>query len=175
VIFRVSCVLCFILWGSAARAADHAPGDALVVSFGQASNGIDVFRLAWRRSFSGPLFCWHEHCVGGYYEAALSDWSGDDDDIVVASFSPVLVHEFKQGAKTFKPYIELGLGAALLSDTRIDRRNLSSNFVFESRLGVGLRSDRLDVNLRFMHDSNAGLSEPNDGLSMFMVSLGYAF
>ncbi len=174
-IFRMSCVLCFVLSGSTVQAADHPRRDAVVASFGQASDDIDVFRLAWRRSFSGPLFCWHARCVGGYYEAALSYWRGDDDDVVAASFSPVLVYEFKHGAKTFKPYVELGLGAALLSDTRIDRRNLSSNSVFESRLGVGMRSDRLDVNLRFMHYSNAGLSEPNDGLSMLMVSLGYAF
>ncbi len=174
-IFRMSCALCFILLGSTLQAAGHPRRDAVVASVGQASDDIDVFRLAWRRSFRGPLFCWHARCVGGYYETALSYWSGDDDDVFVASFSPVLVHEFKHGMRAFKPYVELGLGAALLSDTRIDRRNLSSNFLFESRLGVGMRSDRLDVNLCFMHYSNAGLSEPNDGLSMLMLSLGYAF
>jgi len=67
---------------------------------------------------------------------------------------------------------------ALISDQEIARRDLSSTFQFEGRIGVGLRfgqQQQRDINFRFLHYSNAGISRPNDGIDIFMLSYGYAF
>ncbi len=162
----------------ASRPLAAAPPDAghgLFLSAGSGQNEIDVFRLAWRYQPGDVLFCLVEHCFHGYYETSLGHWGGERNDIGVLSFSPVLTYRFHRLGKRHHPYIELGVGVALLSRNRIDRRDLSSALVFEDRIGFGIRSRHMDLGFRLMHYSNAGLKEPNDGLSMALVTLGYWF
>ncbi len=167
--------LAFALLFHSAWAESPGSRQGVFLSGGSGQDDIDIFRLAWRYRPGGALFCLAGHCFDGYYETSLGYWNGNRNDIGVVAFSPVLMHEFKHVGKRFHPYVEAGIGAALLSHTRIDDRNLSSGFVFEDRIGVGLRSRHLDVGFLLMHYSNAELKEPNNGLSMAMVTIGYWF
>ena len=76
---------------------------------------------------------------------------------------------------SFKPYLEGAIGVAYLSDTKIDNKDLSTRFQFEDRVGIGLKNRNLNFYLRFMHYSNSGIKEPNDGLNSTMVGFSYRF
>jgi lipid A 3-O-deacylase len=47
--------------------------------------------------------------------------------------------------------------------------------MFEDRIGVGIRIKNMDLNFRYMHYSNAGFKEPNDGIDIFIGTLAWYF
>ena len=63
----------------------------------------------------------------------------------------------------------------VVSLNKIDNKDLSTRFQFEDRIGIGLKNRNLNFYLRFMHYSNAGIKEPNDGLNSTMVGFSYRF
>ena len=144
------------------------------VDIGQANDDIDVLRVGMQRPFDAPLYKNDSLEVTGSFEASLNYWHGRNDDIFAAAISPVLAVNFCSSCG-YAPYVEVGIGAALLSDDKIDNRDLSTPLLFEDRIGVGLRSDHLDVHVRYMHYSNADISKPNDGIDMFVAGLAYTF
>lgn len=75
-----------------------------------------------------------------------------------------------------RPYMELGIGAHLLSERNIGPRQLGSYFHLGSHVGLGLRfgaDEQYDIAWRYEHLSNAGLHEPNPGINFGMLRLGY--
>ena len=150
--------------------------DRISVGVGDANDDIEAFRIGLQKDFSRQW--WHDRAWGisGYWEASVNHWT-DDDSITALALSPVFILSPNRHSN-IKPYIEAGVGVALISDTQIGRRQLSTTFHFEDRIGVGLRLGeqlRHDVNLRFIHYSNADIKKPNDGIDIFLLSYGYAF
>lgn len=150
--------------------------DRISMAVGQANDDIEVQRLGLQRDFSAHW--WSDKVVGvsGYWELSVNRWS-DDETITALALSPVLT-VFPNRVTAVRPYLELGIGVALLSDRRIGGRDLSTRFQFEDRIGAGVRfgdAHRHDLNLRFMHYSNADIEQPNNGLDVYMLSYGYAF
>ena len=68
-----------------------------------------------------------------------------------------------------------GIGLSLWTDTRMGNRDLSTNFLFEDRIGAGVRIGNWDLNFRYMHYSNASIKKPNDGIDIFIGSISYRF
>ncbi len=91
------------------------------------------------------------------------------------ALSPVFQYTFHTGSAVWYPYIEAGVGVAYLDDYTINNRNLSSNLLFEDRIGVGVRIKNIDISFRYMHYSNAGLKEPNDGIDILIGTLAWYF
>lgn len=54
-------------------------------------------------------------------------------------------------------------------------RDLSTAFQFEFRFGAGLRSDRLDFHLRWMHYSNGSIEQPNHGVDALVAGIAVGF
>ena len=86
------------------------------------------------------------------------------------------------GGAGFAFYGEYGVGIAHLSsveleDQRGEQRHLGSPWEFESRVSLGIRAlpGGGDVNLRFMHVSNANLAAKNDGIDVLGVTVGFWF
>ena len=75
----------------------------------------------------------------------------------------------------FRPYIEYGLGAALITETVIGDRDLSSIFHFRNQLGVGLKANWGGFFLRGTHLSNAGIIEPNDGIDIISAGVQFTY
>ncbi|MEN8214262.1 MAG: acyloxyacyl hydrolase [Pseudomonadota bacterium] len=146
---------------------------SLAVDVGESKDDIGIYRLGVRRDFSH----WLENSrvpLSGYFEASLNYWNGSENDIYAFAFSPVLALHLCRDCN-YTPYIEAGIGVALLSETDIDGRDMSSTFQFEDRVGVGIRSGDLDFHVRYMHYSNAGLSQPNNGIDIFVGGMAYRF
>jgi len=89
-------------------------------------------------------------------------------------FPPVFVLHFCHDCK-YTSYLQASIGAALLSRTVIDDRDMESTFQFEDRFGVGIKRESFDFHVRYMHYSNAGLSWPNSGIDIFLAGLAYKF
>jgi len=79
----------------------------------------------------------------------------------------------------FHPFILASVGPSYLSNKKFGHNTQGSHFSFQSILGVGFelgQQKRLDINLRFVHYSNANLIKPNEGYNIFyVVSVGYLF
>jgi lipid A 3-O-deacylase len=171
-------ILAFLAWGSA-QASE--PGRFIVMDIGRSDTGFyqghtefDLYRLGVRRDFRRTFWTGEKARLGGYWEASANYWNGDGDDVFAAALSPVFVLSFGNGAG-YRPYLEAGIGVALLSDHRIAGRELSTTFQFEDRIGFGLRGERFDIHYRFMHYSNGGIEKPNNGVDAHVVGFAVRF
>ena len=151
-----------------AQAAD------VTVAIGQSSESTMVYRLGTQFDFGTT---WWQSDVGhltGYWDAAYTYWDGDKSSSNhTVSFSPVFVYEF--AGENVRPYVEAGVGVALFANTEVEGNKLGSAFQFEDRLGVGLRFADQEIGLRAIHYSNAGISQPNDGVEAYTVHYRVAF
>ena len=76
------------------------------------------------------------------------------------------------------PYVELGIGVNVLSQTWISDRRLATAFQFGEFAGVGATfgdKREFDLGMRYQHISNADIKRPNDGLSYASVVFLYRF
>ena len=113
--------------------------------------------------------------VSGYFEGSLNYWYHTDDDIYAAALSPVFVYYFGAEKNSLIPYIEAGIGVAVISETTISNVEMSTAFQFEARVGAGIRTKKLDFNFRYMHYSNGSMAKPNDGIDIWIGTLSYRF
>lgn len=155
------------------QASDDTYG--MSVSAGK-SHDIEVYRLGIQKPFNSSVYDFDSFSIHGFHEVGFGHWDGERDNVEIISYSPV----FKIVLNSFtsnecQPYIDFGIGAALASDTRIDDRNLSSAFLFEDRISFGITKDNLDLFVRYMHYSNAGLQSPNDGIDIVLAGVNYSF
>lgn len=113
--------------------------------------------------------------VGCYFELSYNRWECGGEDVNAVALSPVFQYVFYTGNATWYPYIEAGVGVAYLDDYTINDRNLSSNLLFEDRVGAGIRIENVDISFRYMHYSNAGLKGSNDGIDILIGTLAWFF
>lgn len=157
--------------------ATAAGAVTIVGTAGVTGEDDPVVRLGVMREWQSR---WYETRIGsltGYWDAGYTYW--DSGKLYSAahslSVSPVLVYEFNTRHRV-TPFIEVGVGIALFSKTRVGEHRLGSAFNFENRLGVGLKlpgDQRLGI--RALHYSNAGLKTPNDGIESYSLFYSKAF
>ena len=76
----------------------------------------------------------------------------------------------------FRPYGELGLGAALFSRTELGAREFSTAFQFSRHAGLGIEfGGRFTAGWRYSHYSNANIKTPNNGIDLHHLVLGMSF
>lgn len=162
-VFLAACAAASLGYGVAAQAAGVEFG------VGQTSESTMTYRLGlqwdWDKS-------WMQSDVGrltGYWSAGYTYWDGDKQSSNNSlSFAPVFVYEFAGGS--VKPYIEAGIGVAAFSRTEVEGNKLGSSFQFEDRLGFGVRfAGGHEVGIRATHYSNAGITDPNDGIESYAL------
>lgn len=146
---------------------------SLSLDLGQSRDGIDIYRLGAHKPL-GNLYRGDNFVISGYHEVSLNHWRGTHDRVFGVAYSPVFSITVCNDCP-YKPYIEGGIGVSLISDSEIENRDMSSLFQFEDRIGVGIRSSSIAVHLDYLHYSNAGLVEPNEGIDIFIAGVVYAF
>ena len=150
--------------------------DGVTASYGKSHDGIKIYRIGLRKDFDSK---WAKSSVGyfsGYYELSFNYWKGKTNHNKTnygIALSPVFGYYFDFGE--VKPYVEAGIGVSLFKNTFIDNRNMATNFLFEDRIGVGVRVNNFDFSFRYMHYSNASIKAPNDGIDIFIGSISYKF
>lgn len=170
-------LICFIGTSTYAAAQDLSDlgGWGFSLGYGQSMDHVDICHAGVLKQLNAK---WLESKAGyarGYFELSYNRWEYGDDDVNAVSLSPVFQYVFYSGNAAWYPYIEAGVGVAYLDDYTINDRNLSTNLLFEDRGGVGIRIQNLDISFRYMHYSNAGLKEPNDGIDILMGILAWYF
>ena len=161
---------------TAAVSADRKEGwfDGIGAGYGQSKDKIDIYRLTARNGFRDR---WLESDLGylsGYWEISANYWHGKGDNFGIA-LSPVAAYYFG-GTGTITPYMEAGIGFSGFSKTKMGDRDLSTHFLFENRLGVGMKAgEHWDLNFRYLHYSNADIEKPNDGIDIMIGSVSYLF
>jgi len=77
------------------------------------------------------------------------------------------------------PFFLASAGPAFMTNRHFGLNNQGSDFTFQSALGFGAefgQKNRIDLNMRMIHYSNATLILPDQGFNFFyVVSLGYLF
>ena len=167
-------VILLLLWQSITHAFT-LDGKKLMISIGESKDSIGIYRVGVREDFEQK---WLECSLGylsGYYELSANLWHKGSSSNFGIAFSPVFTYNFTFLQTTLQPYIEGGIGGSLWTDTMIATRNVSSHFLFEDRIGAGVRYKGYDLNFRYMHYSNAGLVKPNSGIDIFMLSLSFKY
>ncbi len=149
--------------------------NAIAFDYGQSKDDIDIYRIALQQDFDTRWFETDFGYLSGYCELSLNYWraSNKDTNLGVA-FSPVFAY-YLNTSGNYTPYIEGGIGASLFLKTHIDRRDLSSAYLFEDRIGVGVLTDDWNIEARYMHYSNADIVQPNEGIDIFIFSIGKRF
>lgn len=156
-------------------AASHASlFDAVTLSAGWSDDFDTPFRIGLRGDTDYRWFDSGTGYLSAYYELALSRFTDSERPATAISLSPVITYNFKTSAR-FEPFVELGIGLSWVSEKNIGQSESGSRFQFEDRLGAGFRIGAHDWTLRYIHYSNAGFEEPNDGLDLVMLNYGYRF
>lgn len=97
-------------------------------------------------------------------------------DIVEVGLRPVLRWSPGQ-ATSWRPYVDVGIGAHLLSHTSInEERRFGTAFQFGEHVAVGMAfcaELRCSLALRAEHISNAAIKTPNNGPNIGSVLFGY--
>lgn len=179
------CIVCAMLFVSLfslqSLQADEKEGvvntyiDAIALDIGQSKGNINIYRLGLRKNFDTRWWSERQNLLG-YYELSLNYWDSNSvhhHNNTGVAFSPVLRYTFD--FENWHPYIEGGIGVSLFNHTKIGQRDLSTHFLFEDRIGIGIVMGDLDFGIRYMHYSNADIKKPNEGIDIVIGSLVYRF
>jgi len=108
----------------------------------------------------------------------VTNWSGDKDSTYKRSavdIAAIPMIRWKPKLETLPVAIdfEVGIGAALLSEPSIGRRQKSTNFQFSDHFGIGVSDPKGQwrAGFAFRHLSNLDLERPNNGANFFGFSL----
>lgn len=98
-------------------------------------------------------------------------WLGESGaNGAIASAGPSLL----VGHQNFPFSLEGGVSPTVLSRSDFETKDFGLPFQFTSHIGLNLDlTAHIRIGYRFQHMSNAGLSDPNPGLNMYMFSLSY--
>ncbi len=167
-----------------ATPAGAVDGASFSAGWDNSSNAnVDLYRVGlqwdWNKRWleNGN---WH---LGGYWDLQAGYWDNSSADktnsgLAELAFTPVFrIQQTQRGS--FSPYLELGVGAHLLSETSVStERRFSTAFQFGSHAGIGARfgpKNAFDVGYRYQHISNASIKKPNNGINFHILRLGYWF
>jgi hypothetical protein len=101
-------------------------------------------------------------------EAGLGLHKTDEAEIKSILLAPVLRYEL--AASGTKPFFEISVGPAHLSETRWEAdHDLSTRWTFADRIGIGYSFEKIELSLNFFHFSNGGLSTHNPGADMVLI------
>jgi lipid A 3-O-deacylase len=177
---KLSFLLLFLSLLASPAAFSQDSNRYLVFDIGQSSSNafrghaeFDVYRIGVQREFKRTFWQGDSARLSGYWEGSINYWSADRGNEYAVALSPVFVLSFGEGV--YRPFIEAGVGLALLSDDVIAGRQMGSSWQFEDRIGFGMKSDRLGFHYRYMHYSNGDIEKPNQGIDAHVIGMTYLF
>ena len=175
-----------LLYTAVSGASSNNWIDAISLSLAQDedSNETDVYRIGLQNNWEHTWFNGGAWYVGGYWDLELAYMDSDisnskNSDLFDLSLTPVFRLQRDTALSSgISPYTEAGIGAHLLTDTRLGRQQYSTAFQFGSVIGLGIgfgNRGQYQLGYRYQHISNAGIKTPNDGLNLHLLRLAYSF
>lgn len=152
--------------------------NAMTAFYGHESD-IDRYGLSYRfKPFWSDVWGgWHAS-LSPEVEASYLHYTGNrrhtNDN--TGELGALVRFRFERGLGAVRPYLDLGLGGAGLTDTHLGDKDLGSAFQFTEHVGFGLAIDQTwSIGYRYTHYSNAGIASNNDGLDLHNVVLEVKF
>lgn len=145
--------------------------DTFSFDFGRSKDDISITRLGFRKDF----VCRIKNTampLSGYMEMSLNLWDGHRNILAGIGLSPVFIIPLCPDCQN-APYLEAGIGISLISEEIIDNRDMSSMLQFEDRIGCGVKLRGINIHVRYMHYSNAGRVQPNQGIDIFIAGVTF--
>lgn len=126
---------------------------------------------AWRASSSALSLQLAPRLQLGGWQAERG--AAEPRRLLDAAFIPALRWDLGSPAAGLRLDLELGIGAGLISHSRIGARQKSTNFQFFDVMGLGLRSAdaRWRLSLDYRHVSNADIRKPNQAVDFIGLSV----
>lgn len=154
------------------------------LSIGHGTRSMNVIKVGVQKSWKTTWLDKTPWPLSGYWELGAyhihaKPWREPSNRQLQAFvLSTVARAQSPKAYSLFYPYIEIGVGLSQLTKREIVGRELSINFQFEDRLGVGARfgqNKAFDIGLRGVHFSNAFIGAKNHGFNLVTLVLGYWF
>jgi hypothetical protein len=99
-------------------------------------------------------------------------------DLNIYSFAPVL-RFYVANSNFISPFVDVSIGVAYLSKTRLSSQNLGMHFSFQDQVGLGAsfgQAKHLSVSVNALHYSNGSLCAMNAGITVpVMLNVSYQF
>ncbi len=179
-------LLCVTLLGGVVTSSQAFSIDGAAFEFGASqSTGSSIDRYGavatsdWNVRWL-PLGDWY---LDGFWEGGFDVWHANtrgttgNDTIATVHVAPMLRYQ-RDPKCGLAPFIEVGVGAYGLTDSKIQNKNFSLDFAFGDSIGGGVRfgdEGRFELLYRFQHLSNAGLGDRNPGINFHVIELGFHF
>lgn len=146
------------------------------VSAGKTGNSKNTISLGVNKDWDSKFFESSVGYLSGYWGISYTHWEKGkyDHSVSSVSFIPVFTYNFNTNS-SIEPFIELGIGIAGFTKTKVDNKNLGSAFNFEDRFGFGAHIGDHTLGVRAIHYSNAGIKSPNDGIENYSIYYSYKF
>jgi len=94
----------------------------------------------------------------------------------INSVNLILVPTFQIGIIEHLLSVNIGTSAAFISEQHFGKENLGGHLQFVSHAGFVVRmTSEVGLTYRFQHMSNASLGDPNPGVDLHAVGVGYYF
>jgi hypothetical protein len=138
---------------------------------------LALFSTSYGHMLSGPLG--ERRWFHGNFELRAELFTGaqfSPETEWFVGFTPHVRYDFATGTR-WVPFVDGGIG---LTATSIDKPDMSGTFQFNNNAGVGIHRfvcDDVAVTIegRYVHWSNAGIHQPNEGLNGITGLLGVTF
>jgi hypothetical protein len=130
--------------------------------------------------YQPPAWKWEHLYI--FFDTSAGHWRVNQNvpyqSLNIYSFAPVF-RFYARNSTYVSPFIDISLGLAYLTKTRIADRNLGMHFSFQDQLGIGAsfgKEKRLSVSVNALHYSNGSLCSMNAGITVpVMLNVSYQF
>ena len=147
--------------------------DSISFGYGQNWKNNDIYRLGLQKDFNTKFFESDMGYLSGYFDLGFSQVEYSQN-VYVVSLNPIFAYYFNTQSE-YMPYIYGGIGAAYISRTSVNEKSFSTAFQFEDQIGVGIKTKAFDINLGYIHYSNADIKEPNAGMDIGLLNILFHF
>ena len=119
--------------------------------------------------------------VDSYWQLDFSKWqSTRDASQSGANVTVGLTPMFRfTGSKGYvQPYLDVGVGVYLFTDSTLEDHEFGSNFQFSDLFRVGAligNRNQWGIGYKFQHYSNGSVREPNKGINFHFITLSYKY
>lgn len=154
--------------------------DRVILEMGE-GNDVALVRLGMQHEWKNNLLQFWGNTLHLYWQADYAKWQSNLDSKQTGannSFGVVPMFRFTRPIGSAMAYLDMGVGAYAVSTSKINDRNLGTNFQFGDQLTFGGMwgvRQQWGVGYRYWHLSNNSLQLPNNGINFHLLSLTYRY
>jgi len=144
--------------------------DSVSLTAGASIDSESIYKLGIQKNFNTKLYSNDFGYLSGFYDLSISYWDCKGNSVQALSLAPVFTYSFNSPIFNKTPYIYYGVGGAYISEKTTEQKDFSSHFQFENRIGLGLKSNKYEIDIGYFHYSNGGIKEPNEGMNIVAIT-----